>query len=46
MEKVKFEKEEDGVEFKLIEYDELAQSSNDAASITSRYVTLREYLGV
>lgn len=42
----KFENEEDGVEFKLIEFDELAQSSNDAASIRSRYEVIRENLGI
>jgi len=42
----KFEKDEKGVEFKLIEYDELAQSSNDAAAIRYRYDILRTYLAV
>lgn len=41
-----FRAESDQVDFKLIEYDELAQSSNDAASIKSRLSTLREYLGL
>lgn len=41
-----FKAESDNVDFKLIEYDELAQSSNDAASIKSRLSMLREYLGV
>lgn len=38
-----FANEEEGVDFKLIEYDELAQSSNDAAAIAARLNTLREY---
>lgn len=42
----KFENEEDGVEFKLIEFDELAQSSNDAASIRARYETVRQALNL
>jgi hypothetical protein len=39
-----FEAESDEVDFKLIEYDELAQSSNDAASIEARLATLINYL--
>jgi hypothetical protein len=39
-----FKEEAEGVDFKLIEYDELAQSSNDAASIKSRVSTLGEFL--
>jgi hypothetical protein len=35
-----------GVDPQLIEYDELAQSSNDAASISSRLATLRKHLGL
>lgn len=42
----RFENEEDGVEFKLIEFDELAQSSNDAASIKARFDTLRAALNI
>lgn len=42
----KFEQEDDGIDFKLIEFDELAQSSNDGAAIKQRYEVLREYLGV
>jgi hypothetical protein len=41
-----FENEEEGVDFKLIEYDELAQSSNDAAALAARLNTLRTYLDI
>lgn len=41
-----FENEEEGVDFKLIEYDELAQSSNDAAALAARLNTLRSFLGI
>lgn len=40
----KFAKEEDGVDFKLIEFDELAQSSNDGSAIQRRYEVLREHV--
>ena len=39
-----FAEEKDGVDFKLIEYDELAQSSNDGSAIRQRYEALRQYL--
>jgi len=42
--RAKFEREEKGVNFKLIEYDELAQSSNDAAAIRYRCEVLRSHL--
>ena len=38
--------DEEGVDARLIEYDELAQSSNDAASIGVRLDTLRKHLGL
>ena len=48
--RIKLELAEDeatlGVDPRLIEYDELAQSSNDAASIKSRLSTLRRHLGL
>ena len=34
----------EGVDFKLIEFDELAQSSNDGSAIQRRYEVLREHL--
>lgn len=34
----------DGIDFKLIEFDELAQSSNDGSAIQRRYEVLREHL--
>lgn len=40
----KFAEEEEGVDFRLIEFDELAQSSNDGAAIRQRYEVLRQYL--
>jgi hypothetical protein len=42
----RFQAEDENVDFKLIEYDELAQSSNDGASISARIETLREFLGL
>ncbi|GFE50385.1 hypothetical protein So717_21380 [Roseobacter cerasinus] len=42
--RAKFAAEEDGVDFKLIEFDELAQSSNDGAAIQRRYEVLREHV--
>lgn len=36
----------DPADLRLIEYDELARSSNDASSIKSRLETLRRYLGI
>lgn len=43
----KFEREADeAIDFKLIEFDELAQSSNDGAAIKQRYEVLREHLGI
>lgn len=42
----RFKNERGGVNFKLLEYDELLQSSNDAASILSRLNTLGERLGL
>lgn len=39
-----FAKEEEGVDLRLIEFDELAQSSNDGAAIRMRYEILRKYL--
>lgn len=42
----RFKAEQDGVDFRLLEYDELVQSSNDAASIKSRLKTLGERLGL
>lgn len=41
-----FKGEKEGVDFKLIEYDELSQSSNDAASIKARLATLGQHLGL
>jgi hypothetical protein len=41
-----FQLERDNVDFKLIEYDELSQSSNDGASIGARTDLLRQYLGL
>ena len=38
--------EDKKVDYKLIEYDELAQSSNDAGAIFTRYTILRQHLGV
>ena len=40
----KFEHDMDGVDRRLIEFDELSQSSNDGASIRERYEILRKYL--
>lgn len=40
----KFEHDGQGVNFSWIEYDELAQSANDAAAIKARVETLEEYL--
>lgn len=40
----KFAAEEEGVDFKLIEFDELAQSSNDGSAIQRRYEVLREHV--
>ena len=40
----KFESTDEEVDFKLIEYDELAQSSNDAAALAARLSTLRSFL--
>lgn len=37
--------ESEKIDPRLIEYDELAQSSNDSASIKTRYEILREFLG-
>ena len=42
--RAKFEREDKGIDFKLIEFDELAQSSNDGAAIRQRYEVLRDYL--
>jgi len=42
----RFENEEEGVNFKYIEYDELSQSSNDSAALTARLNTLREFLDI
>jgi hypothetical protein len=39
-----FENDLKGVDRRLIEFDELAQSSNDGAAIRERYEALREYL--
>lgn len=39
-----FENDLDGVDRRLIEFDELAQSSNDGAAIRERYEALRDYL--
>ncbi|WP_299668189.1 DUF262 domain-containing protein [uncultured Ruegeria sp.] len=38
------ENENEDVDFKLIEFDELAQSSNDGSAIQRRYELLREHL--
>ncbi|MFN7180012.1 DUF262 domain-containing protein [Hyphomonas sp.] len=42
----RFEREEREIDFSLIEYDELAQSSNDASAIALRYRVLRDHLGL
>lgn len=39
-----FAEEKEGVNFKLIEYDELARSSNDGSAIRLRYEMLRDFL--
>lgn len=41
-----FENDLDGVDRRLIEFDELAQSSNDSAAIRERYEVLRNHLHV
>lgn len=41
-----FENDLDGVNRRLIEFDELAQSSNDGSAIRERYEVLREQLGL
>lgn len=38
------EEDVEGVDFKLIEFDELAQSSNDGSAIQRRYEVLRDHL--
>jgi hypothetical protein len=38
------EEDVEGVDFKLIEFDELAQSSNDGSAIQRRYELLRDHL--
>ena len=38
--------EEEKIDYGLIEYDELAQSSNDVGAISTRYTILRQYLSV
>lgn len=43
--RTKFENEAEGIDFRLIEFDELMQSSNDGAAIRERYETLAQYLG-
>ena len=42
----RFEKDLDGVDRRLIEFDELAQSSNDGSAIRERYEVLRDQLGL
>lgn len=42
--RAKFAAEEEGVDFKLIEFDELAQSSNDGSAIQRRYEVLRDHV--
>lgn len=41
-----FENDLEGVDRRLIEFDELAQSSNDSAAIRERYEALRDFLGL
>ncbi|WP_173205591.1 hypothetical protein [Sphingopyxis sp. BSNA05] len=41
-----FENEQEGVNYRWIEYDELAQSSNDASAISARVSILEEFLGL
>lgn len=41
-----FENDLDGVDRRLIEFDELAQSSNDGSAIRERYEVLRDHLGL
>ena len=41
-----FEHDLEGVDYRLIEFDELARSSNDAAAIRERYGTLRKHIGL
>lgn len=42
----RFEHDLEGVDYRLIEFDELARSSNDAAAIRERYGTLRKHIGL
>ena len=42
----KFALDHDGVDYRLIEFDELARSSNDGAAIRERYEILRKRLGL
>ena len=44
--RVKFENDQKGVNYRWIEYDELAQSSNDASAIGARVRILEEFLGL
>jgi hypothetical protein len=41
-----FQQEATDVDFRLLEYDELAQSSNDGTALSARLETLIEYLGL